>query len=293
MTPAGASSLWLPVPQDPTSTSRRIFASNHRTTSVDPADPAAALHRVRWDKRTEDEVGEDQFIGRLFNEHGQIYQGCTASDAATYTIKRLAALGGNTCPAQQAPGSVTTSVVIESAGRSNYASENFNRVAVTPINSLYPLSYEPGSRYGATPKYWLIVGVPPQARQIGSIIHTRHINGSATATIDWEVVDPRSTSRNIPAGSFAAAERVAEALSRAERHRREPDLAFLAEGAAAGLGCRSGLACHPVKPPQCTAQAEPVSGCRCRSNLLAGGSRRSRDTRRLDRYSSPGRRAGR
>ncbi len=165
----------------------------------DPAtDPAAALHHVFWDKWTEDEVGEHQFIGRLFNERGQIYQGCTAFDAATYTIQRLAALGGDIRPAHPTPGSVTAAVAIEPAGRGSYVSESGYRVVVTPINSPYPLSYKPGSRYGATPKYWLIVGVPPQACKIGSIIHTRHINGTATATIDWQVVDPGSTTRNIP-----------------------------------------------------------------------------------------------
>jgi hypothetical protein len=57
-------------------------------------DPAAAVHHILWDRWAEDEIGEYQFIGRLFNERGQIYQGCTAFDAATYTIQRLAALGG-------------------------------------------------------------------------------------------------------------------------------------------------------------------------------------------------------
>ena len=51
-------------------------------------------HHILWDKWTEDEIGEHQFIGRLFNDRGQIYRGCTAFDAATYTIQRLAVLGG-------------------------------------------------------------------------------------------------------------------------------------------------------------------------------------------------------
>lgn len=68
----------------------------------DPAtDPAAAMHHILWDKWTEDEIGEHQFIGRLFNERGQIYRGCTAFDAATYTIQRLAALGGEVCSVHQ------------------------------------------------------------------------------------------------------------------------------------------------------------------------------------------------
>ena len=61
----------------------------------DPAaDPMAVMQRILWDKWTEDEVGEYQFIGRLFNERGQIYRGCTAFDAANYTLQRLAVLGG-------------------------------------------------------------------------------------------------------------------------------------------------------------------------------------------------------
>lgn len=64
-------------------------------------DPTTALHHILWDKWTEDEIGEHQFIGRLFNERGQIYHGCTAFDAATYTIQRLAALGGEVCSAHQ------------------------------------------------------------------------------------------------------------------------------------------------------------------------------------------------
>ena len=57
-------------------------------------DPVAVLHHTLWDKWTEDEIGEHQFIGRLFNERGQIYRGCTAFDAANYTLQRLAALDG-------------------------------------------------------------------------------------------------------------------------------------------------------------------------------------------------------
>ena len=57
-------------------------------------DPMAVMHHILWDKWTEDEVGEHEFIGRLFNERGQIYRGCTAFDAANYTLQRLAALDG-------------------------------------------------------------------------------------------------------------------------------------------------------------------------------------------------------
>lgn len=57
-------------------------------------DATEAMRHVLWDKWTEDEVGEHQFIGRLFDGRGQIYRGCTAFDAARYTLDRLAALGG-------------------------------------------------------------------------------------------------------------------------------------------------------------------------------------------------------
>ena len=57
-------------------------------------DPVAVMHHILWDKWAEDEIGEYQFIGRLFNERGQIYRGCTAFDAANYTLQRLAALDG-------------------------------------------------------------------------------------------------------------------------------------------------------------------------------------------------------
>ncbi len=61
----------------------------------DPAtDVAEAMRHILWDKWSADEVGEHQFIGRLFDDHGQIYRGCTAFDAARYTLQRLAALGG-------------------------------------------------------------------------------------------------------------------------------------------------------------------------------------------------------
>jgi hypothetical protein len=71
------------------------------------ADPMTVMHRILWDKWTEDEIGEHQFTERLFNERGQIYQGCTAFDAANYTLQRLAALDGEirsrTAPRIQMP----------------------------------------------------------------------------------------------------------------------------------------------------------------------------------------------
>lgn len=61
----------------------------------DPAtDVTQAVQRALWDRWTADEVGEDEFIGRLFDDYGRIYHGCTAFDAAFYTRQRLAALGG-------------------------------------------------------------------------------------------------------------------------------------------------------------------------------------------------------
>lgn len=54
--------------------------------------------RGTWSK---DEIGEHQFIGRLFGERGQIYRGCTVFDAARYTLRRLAAVGGKLCSGHQ------------------------------------------------------------------------------------------------------------------------------------------------------------------------------------------------
>jgi hypothetical protein len=61
----------------------------------DPAiDASQAMQRVLWDRWSTTEVGDHEFIGRLFDDHGRIYRGCTAFDAARYTLERLAALGG-------------------------------------------------------------------------------------------------------------------------------------------------------------------------------------------------------
>ena len=65
------------------------FAFDDRGTDV-----TEAVRHVLWDKWTEVEVGEHQFIGRLFDDRGQIYRGCTAFDAARHTLDRLAVLGG-------------------------------------------------------------------------------------------------------------------------------------------------------------------------------------------------------
>jgi hypothetical protein len=67
-------------------------------------DPVAVMHHILWDKWTDDEIGEHQFIGRLFNERGQIYRGCTAFDAANYTLQRLAALDGAIRSRAELPG---------------------------------------------------------------------------------------------------------------------------------------------------------------------------------------------
>jgi hypothetical protein len=68
-------------------------------------DPATnvteAMRRILWDRWPEDEIGEHEFTGRLFDDRGQIYRGCTAFDAARYTLQRLAVLGGELRPAHQ------------------------------------------------------------------------------------------------------------------------------------------------------------------------------------------------
>jgi len=49
-------------------------------------------------------------MGRLFDDHGQIYRGCTAFDAAQYTLQRLAALASFASPRTEiAQGSPTAS----------------------------------------------------------------------------------------------------------------------------------------------------------------------------------------
>lgn len=70
----------------------------------DPAtDAVEAMRHVLWDPWTEEEAGEHEFLGELFDDHGRIYHGCTAFDAAAYTLQRLAALGGEIVPRQDYP----------------------------------------------------------------------------------------------------------------------------------------------------------------------------------------------
>lgn len=58
------------------------------------ADLTSVLHHVLWEKWTKDEIGNGRFTGCLFDDYGRIYLGCTADDAANYTVERLATLGG-------------------------------------------------------------------------------------------------------------------------------------------------------------------------------------------------------
>ena len=57
-------------------------------------DVTEAVRHVLWDRWTAAEAGENEFLGQLFDDYGRIYRGCTAFDAAAYTLQRLAALGG-------------------------------------------------------------------------------------------------------------------------------------------------------------------------------------------------------
>lgn len=73
----------------------RVLNGNGYVIEVDEdADAIAALHHTLWDKWTKEEIGNGRFTGRLFDDHGRIYMGCTADDAANYTVDRLAVLGG-------------------------------------------------------------------------------------------------------------------------------------------------------------------------------------------------------
>jgi hypothetical protein len=65
------------------------------------ADVPEAIRHIVWDKWSKDEIGEHQFISRLFDRRGQIYRGYTAFDAARYTLQRLAAVGGRLCSGHQ------------------------------------------------------------------------------------------------------------------------------------------------------------------------------------------------
>ncbi|GLZ78184.1 hypothetical protein Afil01_29910 [Actinorhabdospora filicis] len=67
------------------------------------ADVVEAVRHVLWDQWTEDEVGGHEFLGELFDDHGRIYHGCTAFDAAAYTLQRLAALGADILPRESYP----------------------------------------------------------------------------------------------------------------------------------------------------------------------------------------------
>jgi hypothetical protein len=97
---------------------------------------------------------------------------------------------------------VTASVVVEPIGYSRYTEESDYRAVVTLVDSLdtgYPIRYAAGQRWGAGRKLYLFVDLPAAACAIGSIIHTEHVNGSRTATLVWQVVDPAlSPARKIP-----------------------------------------------------------------------------------------------
>ena len=72
--------------------------------------------------------------------------------------------------AAPAPMPVTASVVVQPMGYSRYTEESGNRAVVTPVDMLdtgYPMRYEAGQRWGASPKLYLFA-VPP-----GSGLHDR------------------------------------------------------------------------------------------------------------------------
>ena len=61
-------------------------------------DPAHPLPKFSPPRRVPHGV---TLIGRLFDERGQIYHGCTAFDAANYTLHRLEASGGEIRPSRR------------------------------------------------------------------------------------------------------------------------------------------------------------------------------------------------
>jgi hypothetical protein len=53
-----------------------LRAQGYEIVLGDPAtDVMEAMRRVLWDRWSENEVGKHQFIGRLFDDRGQIYRG--------------------------------------------------------------------------------------------------------------------------------------------------------------------------------------------------------------------------
>lgn len=104
--------------------------------------------------------------------------------------------------AAPAPMPVTASVVDQPVGYGRYAEESGYRAVVTPVDTLdtgYAIRYAPGQRWRTGPKLWLFVDLPAAACTTGSIIDTEHVNGSRTATLVWQVVDPASSpTRKIP-----------------------------------------------------------------------------------------------
>jgi hypothetical protein len=53
-----------------------------------------AMGRVLWDRWSEDEIGEHEFIGRLFDDRGQIYRGCTAFEVRMIYAAVSSGVGG-------------------------------------------------------------------------------------------------------------------------------------------------------------------------------------------------------
>jgi hypothetical protein len=59
----------------------------------DPAaDATEAMGRILWDKWSEDEIGEHQFIGRLFDDRGQIYRRIPAGGSVDLAVPVAAGL---------------------------------------------------------------------------------------------------------------------------------------------------------------------------------------------------------
>jgi hypothetical protein len=58
-------------------------------------DVNTAVHHVLWDQWTQVEIGNGRFIGRMFDDEGRIYHGCTADQAAKYALERIRAIGGD------------------------------------------------------------------------------------------------------------------------------------------------------------------------------------------------------
>lgn len=57
-------------------------------------DSTEVMKHVLFGEWTPEELGEDKFVGQMFDDYGRIYRGRTAFDAATHLLERIAVSDG-------------------------------------------------------------------------------------------------------------------------------------------------------------------------------------------------------